>query len=888
MSNTVKTTCPYCGVGCGLLVERNNQGEWLVRGDHEHPSNYGRLCSKGTALGETLGHENALQSPIIDGQPADWGSALDLVARRFRETIDRHGPDAVAFYVSGQLLTEDYYVANKLMKGFIGSGNIDTNSRLCMSSSVAGHKRAFGSDTVPGCYEDFEQAQLIVLTGSNTAWCHPVLYRRIVKAKENNPALKIVVIDPRETATCEIADLHLALKPGSDSVLFSGLLSFLSRNGSMDRTFVEAHTEGLEDALQQALWYVPSVNATAELCRLARDDVETFCRWFLMKKRVVTLYSQGINQTSSGTDKVNAIINCHLYTGRIGRPGMGPFSITGQPNAMGGREVGALSNQLACHMDIDNEPHRELVGQFWQTQNLTSSAGLKAVDLFRAVESGKVKALWVMATNPAVSLPDAQQVRRALAQCEFLVVSDCVGKTDTTNFADVLLPAQGWGEKDGTVSSSERTISRQHRFLPAQGDVRPDWWILSQVAQRLGYSGFDYSSSHEIFKEYACLSGYRNEGDRDFDISGLARLNAEEYDSLQPIQWPVPAAVKEGTKRLFADGRFYTPNRKARFVSVVPKTPGEALSDAYPMVLNTGRVRDQWHTMTRTGKSARLFGHDNEPFAEIHSSDAQSYDIEEGELVSISSRLGTVVVRARLTDRQSKGELFVPMHWNDQFASNATVDSLVHPVLDPISGQPEFKHTPVAIHPYRPAWHGFLLTRENVMLEHATYWARAKREGLWHYELAGEQAADNWSTVARDLLLSASDVTQWAEMMDSAGGYYRGVSVVNDRLQSCLFIGPDHQLPKRDWLVQLFSKRQLTREERLRLLAGTPGNAQEDAGKTVCACFGVGLNTLIHGIRERGLRTTDDIGKVLRAGTNCGSCLSEIKTVIHEHMPESV
>ncbi|MCU7812791.1 MAG: molybdopterin-dependent oxidoreductase, partial [Candidatus Thiodiazotropha sp. (ex Notomyrtea botanica)] len=481
MSNTVKTTCPYCGVGCGLLVEMGSQGEWLVRGDPEHPSNYGRLCSKGTALGETLGSENTLHSPIVDGQPVDWESALDLVAARFRQTIDRHGPDAVAFYVSGQLLTEDYYVANKLMKGFIGSGNIDTNSRLCMSSSVAGHKRAFGSDTVPGCYEDFEQAELIVLTGSNAAWCHPVLYRRIVRAKENNPALKVVVIDPRETATCEIADLHLPLKSGSDSLLFSGLLSFLSRNGSMDRAFVEMHTEGLEEALQQAGWYTPSVSATAELCRLAMDDVATFYRWFLMKERVVTLYSQGINQTSSGTDKVNAIINCHLYTGRIGRPGMGPFSITGQPNAMGGREVGALSNQLACHMDIENEPHRELVGQFWETENLTSRAGLKAVDLFQAVESGKVKALWVMATNPAVSMPDSQQVRRALAQCEFLVVSDCVRNTDTTNFADALLPAQGWGEKDGTVSSSERTISRQHRFLPAQGDARPDWWLLSQV-----------------------------------------------------------------------------------------------------------------------------------------------------------------------------------------------------------------------------------------------------------------------------------------------------------------------------------------------------------------------------------------------------------------------
>ncbi|MEJ2464305.1 MAG: molybdopterin-dependent oxidoreductase [Candidatus Thiodiazotropha sp.] len=883
----VKSTCPYCGVGCGLLVERDGEGQWLIKGDPAHPSNQGRLCSKGTALNETLDLDGRLLTPMVDGEAVAWEQALDRVAGRFRQVIDEHGPDAVAFYVSGQLLTEDYYVANKLMKGFIGSGNIDTNSRLCMSSSVAGHKRAFGADTVPGCYDDFEQAELILLTGSNTAWCHPVLYRRIVKAKERNPALRVVVIDPRETATCEIADLHLPLRPGSDSTLFNGLLTFLDDNRARDDDFVQQHTQGLQTALPMARWHAPSVTAVAEHCALPVESLLTLYRWFLMTERVVTLYSQGINQTSSGTDKVNAIINCHLFTGRLGRPGMGPFSITGQPNAMGGREVGALSNQLACHMEIENPQHRSLVGRFWQTEHLTEQPGLKAVDLFHAVEAGRIKALWVMATNPAVSVADANQVRRALESCEFLVVSDSVRETDTSAYADVLLPAQGWGEKEGTVTSSERAISRQSRFLEPAGESRADWWIVSQVAQRMGYPGFGYAGPHQIFCEYAALSGFENEGERDFDISALKELSPTDYDRLQPVQWPVPPGRREGTARLFGDGRFFTPSGRAQFLAVTPRPPGNAVSDDYPLVLNTGRVRDQWHTMTRTGKSGRLFGHDNEPFAEIHPHDAQRYDVAEGELVNITSRWGEVVVRARLSERQSPGQLFVPMHWNDQFASHAVVDCLVNPVLDPVSGQPEFKHTPVSLHAYRPAWHGFLLTRERVKLAQASYWAKAKRDGLWHYELAGEAAAEDWSAVARELLSSASDAAQWAEFMDSAGGQYRGVSVADGELQSCLFIGPDHRLPKRDWLVRLFSKPRLSQQERLRLLAGAPGNAGEDAGKTVCACFGVGVNTLIHGIRQQGLQTPEAIGEALKAGTNCGSCLSEIKHLIQQHLPQT-
>ena len=435
-----------------------------------------------------------------------WDQAIESAANGFQNIINQHGPDAVAFYVSGQLLTEDYYVANKLMKGFIGSGNIDTNSRLCMSSAVAGYKRAFGSDTVPGCYEDLERAKLIVLIGSNTAWCHPVVYQRIVRAKKNNPDLFVVVIDPRKTATTNIADLHLPIKPGTDQELFNGLFSYILEQQEMDEDFIASHTEGLEHITQQDL---PDIKTAAERCKLDVEQVEKFYRLFARTDRVVSLYSQGINQWSYGTDRVNAIINVHLLTGRIGRPGMGPFSITGQPNAMGGREVGGLSNQLAAHMDITNPQHHQWVKEFWQAPAVTNTQGLMAVDLFKGINSGKIKAVWIMATNPAISLPEAAEVRKALEKCELVIVSDCVHDTDTTRYADILFPAQTWGERDGTVTNSERCISRQRPFLQQADEVRPDWWIISQVAQKMGYkAAFDYSSSAEIFTEHACLSGF--------------------------------------------------------------------------------------------------------------------------------------------------------------------------------------------------------------------------------------------------------------------------------------------------------------------------------------------------------------------------------------------
>ncbi|HXF67997.1 MAG TPA: molybdopterin-dependent oxidoreductase, partial [Burkholderiales bacterium] len=546
----VRTTCPYCGVGCGVRATVRDDGAVEIAGDEAHPANYGRLCVKGAALGETLDLEGRLLHPLVREtagrggaarmRRARWDEALETVARGLERVIAEHGPDSVAFYVSGQLLTEDYYVVNKLAKGFIGTANIDTNSRLCMASAVAGHKRAFGADSVPGCYEDLELADLVVLVGSNTAWCHPVLHQRILAARARRPWMKIAVIDPRRTATCEEADLHLPIRPGTDVALFNGLLAFLHDSGRADERFVAAHTEGAAEAVEAARRTTGSPAHVARACGVGEPRLIEFYRLFAATERVVTVFSQGVNQSSAGVDKVNAIINCHLLTGRIGRPGAGPFSITGQPNAMGGREVGGLATALAAHLELGDERHRELVRSFWGSPRIAVRPGLKAVELFEAVGEGRVKALWIMATNPAVSLPDADRVRAALAKCEWVIVSDVVARTDTTACARVLLPAAAWGEKEGTVTNSERRISRQRAFLPAPGEARPDWWIVTQVARRMGYAeAFPYEKPYEIFREHARLSAWRNGprrgagGEtvfRDFDLAGLAELDERDYE----------------------------------------------------------------------------------------------------------------------------------------------------------------------------------------------------------------------------------------------------------------------------------------------------------------------------------------------------------------------
>jgi assimilatory nitrate reductase catalytic subunit len=871
---TTSTTCPYCGVGCGVLATPQADGSIQIQGDKSHPSNYGRLCSKGSALGDTVSLDNRLLYPSIDSQRVSWDAALDHVATRFSDVIKKYGPDAVAFYVSGQLLTEDYYVANKLMKGFIGSANIDTNSRLCMSSAVAGYKRAFGADAVPCSYEDLENASLIVIEGSNTAWCHPVVFQRINQARKNNPDLKIVVIDPRKTATCDIADLHLPLQSGTDTTLFGGLLQYLVKHDVLDHNFITNYTNQFDDAVKASA-ELADLEVVSERCGLPVDDLDAFYRLFADTENVVTLYSQGVNQSSLGTDNSNSIINCHLATGRIGKPAMGPFSITGQPNAMGGREVGGLANQLAAHMDIDNPVHHDLVSRFWNTENLATKAGAKAVDLFNDVASGKIKAVWIMATNPAVSLPDANKVRDALKSCELVVVSDCELNTDTTQFADVLLPAVGWAEKDGTVTNSERRISHQRAFMPAAGEAKPDWWIISKVAQKMGFKdAFDYESQVEIFREHAALSGFENNGIRDFDISAFTNMTQSEYDALEPIQWPVNHANPNGTARLFTENQFYTPSKKANFIAISPRKPVNSPSEDYPLILNTGRIRDQWHTMTRTARSAKLNGHIPEPFVEVHPDDATRFGLTNNALAKISSEWGTVFARVQVGVGQRQGSVFIPMHWNEQYAAQSCVDTIVNPEVDPISGQPESKHTPVKIEAYEPTWHGFILSRDALTLKQPHYWIRIKGEKFWRYEIAGDEAIMDYTAWAKSQLGEEGD---WLEFTDAGTQRYRAGCVINDRLQSVLFVGPNHELPTRTWLSQLFNEETLSTQSRLNLLAGKPGGDQPDVGALICACFGVGENTIKEAISCGKAKTVEDVGKQLKAGTNCGSCLPEIK-----------
>lgn len=865
---TTRTTCPYCGVGCGVTATPTR-----LSGDAHHPANQGRLCVKGATLGDTLGLSGRLLEPQMHGQPVSWDTALDAVAEGLRRISAAHGPEAVAFYVSGQLLTEDYYVANKLIKGFLGTANIDTNSRLCMASSVAGHKRAFGEDLVPGCYADLEQAELVVLVGSNLAWCHPVLHQRLEAARKQATTPQVVVIDPRQTATCAGADLHLPLKPGTDTTLFNGLLVHLHAQGATDAAYLDRHTSGFAAALAAAGDDAPDIATVARRCGLSVAQVTAFYDLYTATARTVTVYSQGVNQSSCGTDKVNTIINCHLATGRIGRPGCGPFSVTGQPNAMGGREVGGLANQLAAHMDFTPEAI-ERVGRFWNAPRMATQPGLKAVDLFRAVRAGQVKAVWIMGTNPAVSLPAADEVTAALASCELVVVSDVVAATDTTRLAHILLPALAWGEKDGTVTNSERCLSRQRAFLPPPGQARADWWIISQVAQRLGFAAaFAYERPAQIFREHAALSAFENNGQRLFDLSGLCELSDAEYDALTPLQWPVRVAG-QGTARLVTDGRYSTADGRARLIAVSRRAPAYAPDPDYPLVLNTGRVRDQWHTMTRTGSVPRLTAHRPEPYAELHPSDAAAVGIADGDLVQVQSRWGQAVLRARLSTEQQAGSVFAPMHWSWPYAGHSRIDAVVNPATDPVSGQPESKHTPVSVLPYRPVWQGFLLSRTPLAperLAECSYWTAIPGREHWRYELAGTQAPAFIDT------LLAESAGERLVYRDPAAGRYRVAAIEADRLLLCAFIGPDAHLPERDWLAGLFAA-PLTDAQRAGLLRGAAAG-QKAGGRTVCACFGVGVETLSAAIAG-GCHSVEALGATLKAGTNCGSCIPELRALL--------
>ncbi|NWH07115.1 MAG: molybdopterin-dependent oxidoreductase [Alphaproteobacteria bacterium] len=881
----VKTTCPYCGVGCGVIATPRGDGGLDIAGDPDHPANFGRLCSKGSALGETVSLDDRLLAPRIHGEDTDWPTAIAYVARSFKDIIARHGPDAVALYVSGQLLTEDYYVANKFAKGFLGTANIDTNSRLCMASSVAGHKRAFGSDTVPQCYEDLERTELAVLVGSNMAWCHPVLFQRLMAAKERR-GTRIVVIDPRKTATAKEADLHLAITPGSDVALFNGLLAALAEKGMGDERFIAEHTEGMASAL--AVAKEGGLERFAQETGLSQPELERFYRLFANTPRVLTLYSQGVNQSSAGTDKVNAIINCHLYTGRIGKPGTGPFSLTGQPNAMGGREVGGLANQLAAHMEIGDAGHRDLVAKFWQTRNLARAPGLKAVDLFHAVRRGKVKAVWIMATNPAESMPEAGEVVAALKDSPFLAVSDMTASTRTARLAHVLLPATGWGEKDGTVTNSERRISRQRAFLAPAGLAKPDWWIIAQVAQAMGFPGFAYARVSEIYREHAALSAFRNEGARDFDIGAHRALPDEDYEALSPFQWPLREGGDAPSQRLFADGGFFTQSGKAQAIPTPIRGPQSATDSEFPYILNTGRIRDHWHTMTRTGKSARLSAHIAEPFLDIHPEDAARETLSDADLCEVISAHGKLILRVRINEGQQRGGLFAPIHWAEPFAACAQPSRLIAGNTDPISGQPELKHMPVRLRRFAPGFHAFLVLDRRPRLSEFPYWALARTKGGWRAEFAGSLPNGPIEDVARKILEIPQDRDgEFLSTIDTAQRTGRFAYFRDGKLAGALFVSRRPVMASRGWASECLGAT-FAPAQRLGVLAGRPGTGQADRGALICACLSIGANQIMAAARAHATSVAA-IGEAVKAGTQCGSCRPEIRRILEgAHVSEAV
>ena len=724
MSTPIRTTCAYCGVGCGVTATVTGERTVTIAGDADHPANFGKLCSKGTHLGETVGLEGRLLHPMIGDERVGWDAALDEVAGRMHACIAEHGPDSVAFYVSGQLLTEDYYVANKLMKGFVGSGNIDTNSRLCMASAVAAHNRGFGEDVVPCSYEDLDSADLIVLLGSNTAWCHPVIWQRIEQARETR-GTKIVVIDPRRTETAEGADLHVQVAPDGDVALFNALLAEMDERGLVDQSFVDQFCEVPEN-----FWsHLRSCRAKSGQVGAARGvstsldtnggvgdaEFQVFADLVAAHPRMVTLFSQGANQSICGTDKGNAIINLHLALGRINQPGAGPFSITGQPNAMGGREVGGLANMLACHLGF-SEAERADVAAFWNTDRVCTGPGLKAVEMFRAVHDGRIKFLWVMATNPAVSMPDATFVREALARCPTVVVSDVIADTDTAKFAHIRLPALAWGEKDGTVTNSERMVSCQRALFAAPGEARADWRIVCEVAARMGWGdAFTFATPAAVFREYAAMTALAPRHGKLLDLSDKADITDRAYEMLEPFKW--------GGLHPFAAG-FPTPTGRARMIAVAP--PAALVDPEFPLRLNTGRYRDQWHTMTRTGLSPTLSQHRREPCLEVHPADAAAQGLTDGGLARVVTPQGAALFRVSISEGQRRGEICVPMHWTDAMAGEGRANLLPDQRTDPVSGQPAFKNSRAQVEPVAPEWRAFLVCQSFVPPEGVVFWTRSR------------------------------------------------------------------------------------------------------------------------------------------------------------------
>jgi assimilatory nitrate reductase catalytic subunit len=813
-SKHVKTTCCFCGVGCGVVVSTSKDEIFSVRGDEKHPANFGRLCTKGAALHLSTDPGARLLYPEVNGKRASWDKALEFAAERFREIIAAYGPDAVAFYISGQLLTEDYYVFNKLAKGLIGTNNVDTNSRLCMSSAVAGYKMSLGADAPPCAYEDIDAADLILIAGSNTAFAHPVLWRRIEDARAKNPGLKLIVIDPRATVTARAADLHLALKPGTDVALFSAMLYILEREKLLDQDFIRSHTEGYENLIT---W---TPGRAAEVCALPATQIVQAARMFGSAKAALSLYCQGLNQSTSGTYKNAALINLHLATGHIGKPGAGPFSLTGQPNAMGGREVGGMANLLSGHRDLSSRRDRDEIAALWGVRSVPERPGKTAVEMFDAIGRGEIKAVWIACTNPGQSMPDVSAVRKALERAELVVVQEAFRDAETCAYADVLLPAASWAEKEGTVTNSERRISRVRAAVAPPGEARSDWEIAVAFARRVFPAKaeilFPYRTAEEIFNEHR-----ETTRGRDLDITGLSYALLERTG---PQQWPYPSDATTGRTRLYADGVFPTPSGRARFIATEYMPPAESLDGDYPVCLTTGRLRDQWHSMTRTGRVARLFSHSPEPEILLHKNSLTDFGLADGDLARVSSRRGSIVLKARASSDMRRGDAFVAMHWGSRFMGGDGINALTVSAFDPHSKQPELKHAAVRIEPFAARWRGAF-----------TAAATPERQRFASACLACFDYA-------------AISLVEGAEILL--------------RLDLASSVEPD---PKT--LAALED------------VFGSPADSSTYASdRAVCACFKVSESRIRSAVAAGA--TLWRLQKELRCGTNCGSCVPELRRLV--------
>ncbi len=899
MQETLSTCC-YCGVGCGVIIEHENNRITGVRGNPEHPANFGRLCTKGSTLHLTARHETRLLYPQLrtsktePRQRIGWDDALAHAAKQFANAIEQHGPDSVAFYISGQLLTEDYYLFNKLAKGLIGTNNVDTNSRLCMSSAVAAYKQTLGADAPPCCYDDFALTDCLLIAGSNPAYAHPIAFRRIEDAKKANPNLKMIVVDPRRTDTASMADIHLAILPGTDIWLFNAMLHVLLWDGLTDNAFIQNHTEGFDALREHVREITPAV--AAQVCGIKAEEIVAAARLWGQSPRAMSLWCQGLNQSHHGTHNGAALIALSLATGKIGKPGSGPFSLTGQPNAMGGREVGGLANLLSAHRDMANPEHRKEVAALWGIDDVPSQPGLTAVELFKAVNEGKIKALWIACTNPAQSMPDQNLIHDALAKCDYVVLQEAYGHTETTPYADLLLPATSWGEKEGTVTNSERRITRVQAAVAAPGETRHDWQIVRDFALQLGQhlthkpaaKMFDYPTPESVFSEHA-----ETTRGRDLDITGL---NYAILETQGPQQWPFPEGATEGRARLYEDHQFVTPNGKARFVVPVQTTTVEKTDARYPLHLLTGRLRDQWHGMSRTGTVARLYNHVDEPRIEMNQADMERRGIGNGTLVRIKSRRASIVMRALSSTEMRPGQTFISMHWGENVLGHAGANALMHGGFDPYSKQPELKHAAVQVEVVDLPHQALLLRCElndeasqAKTLERAKTLAPLLKQFTYaSLTLGGRDYPAVVLRVAHDQPISDEQLAQLDQIMglnnndcltykDPRRGISKRALVQDGLLIGLRLTG---EMAAAAWLRETMLERLPTQELRRWLLApvATPPTSAPSRGKVICNCFNVAERDISACMTPTA--TLEELQDKLKCGTSCGSCVPELKRIL--------